>query len=91
VKIGGLVNVFVVFVLAGYIVYMLSVVVSFIVVFLFCVCALLVCICVTCLLYCCTTATGLKPNCSLTNIYIVLRCSESVDPGPKNLLQNDIS
>jgi hypothetical protein len=25
--------------------------------------------CVTCLLYCCTTATGLKPSCSLTNIY----------------------
>jgi hypothetical protein len=28
--------------------------------------------CVTCLLYCCTTVTGLKPNCSLTNIYIYL-------------------
>jgi hypothetical protein len=46
--------------------------VSFIVVFLYCVCALFVFICVTCLLYCCTTATGLKPNCSLTNIYIYI-------------------
>jgi hypothetical protein len=26
-------------------------------------------ICVTCLLDCCTTATGLKPNFSLSNIY----------------------
>jgi hypothetical protein len=25
--------------------------------------------CVTCLFYCCTTDTGLKPNCSLINIY----------------------
>jgi hypothetical protein len=35
-------------------------------VFVLCLCV----ICVTCLLYCCTTATGLKPNCILTNIYI---------------------
>jgi hypothetical protein len=41
-KIGGLVNVFVLFVVAGYIVYVLAVVVSFIVVFLYCVCALFV-------------------------------------------------
>jgi hypothetical protein len=36
---------------------------------------LFVCLCVmcfTCLLYCCTTTTGLKPNCSLTNIYIYI-------------------
>jgi hypothetical protein len=46
-----------VFVVAGCTVYVLAVVVSFIV-FLYCVCAL----CVTSLLYCCTTATGLKPN-----------------------------
>jgi hypothetical protein len=51
---------FVVFVVAGCIVYVLAVVVSFSVVF----------VCNTFLLYCCTTATGLKPNCSLTNIYI---------------------
>jgi hypothetical protein len=38
VKICGLVNVFVVFVVAGYIVYVLAVLVSFIVVFLYCVC-----------------------------------------------------
>jgi hypothetical protein len=45
VKIGGLVNVFVVvvFVVAGCTVYVLAVVVSFIVVFLYCVCALFVC------------------------------------------------
>jgi predicted PurR-regulated permease PerM len=44
VKIGGLVNVFfVVFVIAGCIVYVLDVVVSFIVVYLYCVCALFVC------------------------------------------------
>jgi hypothetical protein len=51
VKIGGLVNfvvvifvvVFVVFVVAGCIVYVLGVVVSFIVVFLYCVCALFLC------------------------------------------------
>jgi hypothetical protein len=29
-------------------------------------------ICVTCLFCCCTTATGLKPNCSLTYIYIYI-------------------
>jgi hypothetical protein len=29
-------------------------------------------ICVTCLFYCCTTATGIKPNCSSTYIYIQL-------------------
>jgi hypothetical protein len=49
--------------------------VSFIVVVLYCVCALCV-ICVTCLLYCCTTATGLKPNCSLTYIYIYISVTE---------------
>jgi hypothetical protein len=47
VKIGNLVNVFavgfLVFVVAGCIVYVLAVVVSFIVVFLYCVCALFVC------------------------------------------------
>jgi hypothetical protein len=44
VKIGGLVNIFVVvFVVAGCIVYVLAVIVSFIVVFLYCVCALFVC------------------------------------------------
>jgi hypothetical protein len=70
VKIGGLVNVFfAVFVVAECIVYVLAVVMSFIVVFLYCVFCV---ICVTCLLYCCTTATGLKPNCSLTNIYIYI-------------------
>jgi hypothetical protein len=55
---------FIVFFVSGCIVYVLTVVVSFIVVFLLCV------MCVNCLLYCCTTATRLKPNCSLTNIYI---------------------
>jgi hypothetical protein len=51
------------------IVYVLAVVVSSIVVFLYCV--LLECVlnsCNVCYLsvvsYCCTTATGLKPNCS---------------------------
>jgi hypothetical protein len=47
----------------------LAVVVSFIVVF--CI-VFVLCLCVmyvTCLLYCSTTVTGLKPNCSLTNIY----------------------
>jgi hypothetical protein len=42
---------------------------------LYCLCVMFSClcvICVTCLLYCCTTATGLKPNCSLTNIYIYI-------------------
>jgi hypothetical protein len=38
VKIGGLVNVFVLFVVTGCIVYVLALVVSFIVVFLYCVC-----------------------------------------------------
>jgi hypothetical protein len=42
VKIGGLVNAFVVFVVTGCIVYVLAVVVSFIAVFLYCVCALFV-------------------------------------------------
>jgi hypothetical protein len=37
----------------------------FCIVFVLCVCVMFV----TCLLYCCTTATGLKPNCSLTYIY----------------------
>jgi hypothetical protein len=35
------------------------------VLFVLCLCVM----CVTCLSYCCTTSTGLKPNCSLTNIY----------------------
>jgi hypothetical protein len=43
VKIDGLINVFIVFVAARYIVYLLAVVVSFIVVFLYYVCALFVC------------------------------------------------
>jgi hypothetical protein len=34
-------------------------------VFVLCLCV----ICVTSLLYCCTTATGLKPNCSLTHTH----------------------
>jgi ABC-type Fe3+ transport system permease subunit len=38
----------------------------FCIVFMLCVCVM----CVACLLYCCTTATGLKPNCSLANIYL---------------------
>jgi hypothetical protein len=61
---------FVVFVVAGCIVYMLVVVVSFIVVFLYCVVLCLCVMCVTCLLYCSTTANALKHNCSLTYIYI---------------------
>jgi hypothetical protein len=46
----------------------------FCIVFVLCLCVM----CFTCLLYCCTTATGLKPNCSLTHthtyiyIYIIL-------------------
>jgi hypothetical protein len=63
---------FVVFVVDGCIVYVLAVVVSFIVVFLYCVVLCLCVMWVTCLLYCCTTATELKPNCSLTNIYIYI-------------------
>jgi hypothetical protein len=39
-----------------------------VVVFVLCLCVM----CVTCLLFCCTTVTGLKPNCSLTNIYIYI-------------------
>jgi hypothetical protein len=62
--------VFVVIFVAGCIVHLLAVVLLFIVVFLYCSCAFLCLICVNCLLYCCTTATGLKPNCSLTNICI---------------------
>jgi hypothetical protein len=50
-------------------VYVLAVVVSFIVVFLYCVVLCLCVMCVTCLLYCCTTTTGLKLNCSLTHPY----------------------
>jgi hypothetical protein len=37
-------------------------------VFVLCLCVM----CITCLLYCCNTATGLKPNCSLTNTYIYI-------------------
>jgi hypothetical protein len=37
----------------------------FYIVFVLCLCVMRV----ASLLYCCTTATGLKPNCSLTNIY----------------------
>jgi hypothetical protein len=74
VKIGGLVSAltfpFVVFFVARCIVYVLAVVVSFIVVFLYCFCVM----CVTCLLYCCTNTTGLSPNCSLTYIYIYIYC-----------------
>jgi hypothetical protein len=43
-------------------------------VFLLCLCVM----CVTCLLYCYTTATGLKPNCSLTNIYIYINTCERI-------------
>jgi hypothetical protein len=56
---------------------------------IYCFCIVLLCLCivsvlclcvmfVTCLLYCCTTATGLKPNCILTHthIYIVMRLEE---------------
>jgi hypothetical protein len=46
----------------------LTIVVSFIVVFVVCLCVMSV----ICLLYCCTTAIGLKPNCSLTYIYIYI-------------------
>jgi hypothetical protein len=73
VKIGGLVNVFffvfvvvfVVFVVAGCIVYVLAVVGSFIVVFLYCVCALFVCnVCylsVVLLYYCHRVKAQLRP------------------------------
>jgi hypothetical protein len=59
----------VVFVVAGCIVYVLAVVVSFIVVFCVLCCVLnLYNVCYVCVVsYCCTTATGLKPNCSLIN------------------------
>jgi hypothetical protein len=61
-------------------VYVLAVLVSFIIVFVFYLCVM----CVTCLLYCCTTATGLKPNCSLTNIYN----SSRPDDGGNTFLRN---
>jgi hypothetical protein len=38
------------------------------IVFVLCLCVM----CVTSLLYCCTTANGLTPNCSLTNICIYI-------------------
>jgi hypothetical protein len=54
----------VVFVAAGCIVFVLAVVVSYTVVFLYCVCALNVCnVCyLSVVSYCCTNVTGLKPN-----------------------------
>jgi hypothetical protein len=61
----------VVFVVAGCNVYVLAVVVSFIVVFLYWVCALFMCNLCYLSSYC-TTATGLKPNCSLTNVCIYI-------------------
>jgi hypothetical protein len=59
----------------------LVVVVSFIIVFLYCVVLCLCVMCVTCLFYCCTTANGLKLNCSLTNIYIYLKVTRMGELG----------
>jgi hypothetical protein len=73
VKIGDLVIFLaaIVFVVAGCIVYMLAVVVSFIIVLLYCVCALFVCNLRYLSVVLFTTAIGLKPNCSFTNIYYI--------------------